>query len=58
MSRSATSSIGSPEALHPITRQIIDGGAKPLAADAFAAYYRLKELRRVDAGCMAARSTC
>ena len=35
-----------PEALHPITRQIIGGGAKPLAADAFAAYYRLKELRR------------
>ena len=36
-----------PEALFPVTRQIIAGGAKPLAADAFAAYYRLKELRRV-----------
>ncbi len=36
-----------PDALHPVTRQIIGGGAKPLAADAFAAYYRLKELRRV-----------
>jgi allophanate hydrolase len=35
-----------PNALHPITRQIIGGGAKPLAADAFAAYYRLKELQR------------
>ena len=35
-----------PEALHPVTRQIIAGGARPLAADAFAAYYRLKELRR------------
>ncbi len=35
-----------PDALHPITRQIIGGGAKPLAADAFAAYYRLKELQR------------
>ena len=34
------------EALHPVTRQIIAGGARPLAADAFAAYYRLKELRR------------
>jgi allophanate hydrolase len=36
-----------PESLHPITRQIIGGGAKPLAADAFAAYYRLKELQRL-----------
>lgn len=36
-----------PEALHPITRQIIGGGAKPLAADAYAAYYRLKELQRI-----------
>jgi allophanate hydrolase len=36
-----------PEALFPVTRQIIAGGAKPLAADAFAAYYRLKELRRI-----------
>lgn len=35
-----------PETLHPTTRQIIGGGAKPLAADAFAAYYRLMELRR------------
>ena len=36
-----------PEALHPITRAIIGGGAKPLAADAFAAYHRLKELQRL-----------
>jgi allophanate hydrolase len=35
-----------PEALHPVTRQIIEGGAKPRAVDAFAAYYRLKALRR------------
>ncbi len=35
-----------PEALHPVTRRIIEGGAKPRAADAFAAYYRLKTLRR------------
>lgn len=36
-----------PDALHPVTRQIVEGGAKPSAADAFTAYYRLKELRRV-----------
>ena len=36
-----------PESLHPVTRQIIGSGARPTAADAFAAYYRLKELRRV-----------
>lgn len=36
-----------PDALFPVTRQIIVGGAKPLAADAFAAYYRLKALQRV-----------
>ena len=35
------------DALCPVTRQIIGGGATPLAADAFAAYYRLKELQRV-----------
>ncbi len=35
-----------PEALHPVTRQIIGGGARPSAAEAFAAYYRLRELRR------------
>jgi allophanate hydrolase len=35
-----------PDALFPVTYKIISGGAKPLAADAFAAYYRLKELRR------------
>jgi allophanate hydrolase len=38
-----------PEALHPVTRRIIEGGARPLAADAFAAYYRLKELQRETA---------
>ncbi|MCC5857281.1 MAG: allophanate hydrolase [Ectothiorhodospiraceae bacterium] len=35
-----------PEALFPVTRQIIGGGATPLATDAFAAQYRLQELRR------------
>jgi allophanate hydrolase len=36
-----------PQSLYPVTRQIIEGGGKPRAADAFAAYYRLKALRRV-----------
>ena len=36
-----------PEALHPVTRQIILAGAHGTAADTFAAFYRLEELRRV-----------
>jgi allophanate hydrolase len=36
-----------PEAMHPVTRQIILAGANISAADAFAAFYRLEELRRV-----------
>jgi len=35
-----------PEAVHPVTRQIISGGKHPTAADAFRAQYRLMELRR------------
>ena len=35
-----------PEALHPVTRQIILAGAHRTAADTFAAFYRLEELRR------------
>jgi allophanate hydrolase len=35
-----------PEAMHPVTRQIILAGAHPRAADAFAAFYQLEELRR------------
>ncbi|PWT93631.1 MAG: allophanate hydrolase [Proteobacteria bacterium] len=35
-----------PEAMHPVTREIILAGARPSAADAFAAFYRLEELRR------------
>jgi len=35
-----------PESLHPVTRQIISGGASPSAADCFIAQYRLKELIR------------
>ena len=33
-------------ALLPVTRQIISAGALPHATDAFAAFYRLEELRR------------
>jgi allophanate hydrolase len=35
-----------PEALFPVSREITLGGARPLAADAFAAQYRLRELAR------------
>lgn len=35
-----------PESIHPITRAIIEEGKKPIAADAFAAEYRLRELGR------------
>jgi allophanate hydrolase len=38
----------SPDAMHPVTREIILGGARPTAADAFAAFYRLEELRRAS----------
>jgi allophanate hydrolase len=38
-----------PDALHPITRQIIEGGTQPRAADAFKGYYHLKNLRRMTA---------
>jgi allophanate hydrolase len=37
----------SPESLHPVTRQIILGGAHASAVDAFAALYQLEDLRRV-----------
>ena len=37
-----------PEALHPVTRQVILAGARGTAADAFAALYQLEELRRVS----------
>jgi allophanate hydrolase len=35
-----------PEAIHPVTRGIIEGGARVSAADAFRAQYRLQALRR------------
>ncbi|MEZ0277382.1 MAG: allophanate hydrolase [Roseimicrobium sp.] len=37
-----------PEALHPITLQIIEGGAKPNAVAAFTSQYRLAELKRAS----------
>ena len=36
-----------PESLHPVTRQVILSGAHGTAADAFAAFYQLEELRQV-----------
>jgi allophanate hydrolase len=35
-----------PQSMHPITRQIIAGGSKATAVDAFAAFYELEALRR------------
>ncbi|HZO45337.1 MAG TPA: allophanate hydrolase [Xanthobacteraceae bacterium] len=40
----------SPEAIHPVTRAIILEGARPTAADAFVAFYRLQELRQARDG--------
>ena len=36
-----------PEAIHPVTREIILSGLRPTAIDAFKAFYKLEELRRV-----------
>jgi allophanate hydrolase len=38
-----------PEALHPVTREVIARGAKFSAVEAFDAYYRLKALQRTTA---------
>ena len=35
-----------PEAMHPVTREIMLSGSRTLAVDAFAAFYQLEELRR------------
>jgi allophanate hydrolase len=35
------------DAMHPVTRAIVLDGARPTAVDAFAAFYKLEELRRV-----------
>jgi allophanate hydrolase len=37
----------SPEAIHPVTREIIIAGARLSAADTFAALYRLQALRKI-----------
>jgi allophanate hydrolase len=37
----------SPESIHPVTREITLGGARSSAVDAFAAFYKLEDLRRV-----------
>ena len=37
----------SPQSMHPVTREIMLEGARPLAVDAFAAFYKLEDLRRV-----------
>jgi allophanate hydrolase len=37
----------SPDSIHPVTREITLGGARPSAVDAFAAFYKLEDLRRV-----------
>jgi allophanate hydrolase len=37
----------SPESMHPVTREIILDGARAQASDAFAAFYKLEDLRRV-----------
>jgi allophanate hydrolase len=37
-----------PEALHPVTRQVVLAGAHGTAAEAFAGFYQLEELRRVS----------
>lgn len=37
---------GRPEILHPVIREIVGGGLKPSAVDAFTAFYRLAELAR------------
>ncbi len=37
----------SPDSLHPITRQIVEGGYKPSAVDTFEAAYELQRLRKL-----------
>jgi allophanate hydrolase len=39
------------EEVHPVTRQIIEGGRNLSAADAFRAQYRLRELQRATEAC-------
>src|SRR5260221_9607339 len=44
----------SPEAIHPVTREIIIAGARLSAADTFAALYRLQALRKISERAFAA----
>ena len=37
----------SPDAIHPVTRDIVAKGSQPSAVDTFSAFYQLEELRRV-----------
>jgi allophanate hydrolase len=37
----------SPDSMHPVTREITLSGVRPSAADAFTAFYKLEEVRRV-----------
>jgi allophanate hydrolase len=37
----------SPQSMHPVTRDIILEGARPLAVDAFTAFYQLERARRI-----------
>jgi allophanate hydrolase len=37
----------SPQSMHPVTLQIILDGARPSAVEAFTAFYRLEQLRRI-----------
>ena len=42
-----------PDAVHPVTRAIIETGTKPSAVDTFRAFYRLAELRQRARACFA-----
>ena len=42
-----------PDAVHPVTRAIIETGLKPSAVDTFRAFYRLAELRQRARACFA-----
>ena len=45
-----------PDDVHPVTRGIIAGGAKPSAVDTFRAFYRLADIARQARAAMSAAS--
>ena len=45
--------LGQPDALHPVTRQVIEGAANFTAVSTFQAYYRLRDLQLVTERAMA-----